>query len=264
MPSANTGKFIVKSIKVYQDHVTLSFVRKKEKLKISKEAFLSTYIYEGKTLSNKELEKIKEIDAISLLLKYAMNLLSKRHYSEKALKEKLFKKEKNKESVQLVINRLKENDLLDDKALMEDLIAWDNERLFGKNKIIKHLKNQGIPESLINKVYFGPSNELKKAKRLIPKLNKKYSRYAFNNMKKHVYQALLVQGYTSEVAYEAIESIKDSNPKEEKSKLLNDYKKIKKRYEMKYDGYQLKQKIYAALINKGYKSSEIRKVLEDE
>lgn len=264
MPSANTGKFIVKSIKVYQDHVTLSFVRKKEKLKISKEAFLSTYIYEGKTLSNKELEKIKEIDAISLLLKYAMNLLSKRHYSEKALKEKLFKKDKNKESVQLVINRLKENDLLDDKALMEDLIAWDNERLFGKNKIIKHLKNQGIPESLINKVYFGPSNELKKAKRLIPKLNKKYSRYAFNNMKKHVYQALLAQGFTSEVAYEAIESIKDSNPKEEKSKLLNDYKKIKKRYEMKYDGYQLKQKIYAALINKGYKSSEIRKVLEDE
>ena len=264
MPSANTGKFIVKSIKVYQDHVTLSFVRKKEKLKISKEAYLSTYIYEGKTLSNKELEKIKEIDAISLLLKYAMNLLSKRHYSEKALKEKLFKKEKNKESVQLVINRLKENDLLDDKALIEDLIAWDNERLFGKNKIIKHLKNQGIPESLINKVYFGSSNELKKAKRLIPKLNKKYSRYAFNNMKKHVYQALLAQGFTSEVAYEAIESIKDSNPKEEKSKLLNDYKKIKKRYEMKYDGYQLKQKIYAALINKGYKSSEIRKVLEDE
>ena len=141
MPSVNTGSVIVKSIKVYQDHVTLSFVKKKEKLKISKEAYLSTYIYEGKTLTAKELQKIKEIDELSVLLKYAMSLISKRHYSEKKLKEKLYNKEKNKESLQLVINRLKENDLLNDKALMEDIIAWDNERLFGKNKIIKHLES---------------------------------------------------------------------------------------------------------------------------
>ena len=174
MPSVNTGSVIVKSIKVYQDHVTLSFVKKKEKLKISKEAYLSTYIYEGKTLTAKELQKIKEIDELSVLLKYAMSLISKRHYSEKKLKEKLYNKEKNKESLQLVINRLKENDLLNDKALMEDIIAWDNERLFGKNKIIKHLKAQGIPETLISKAHFGRSNEFKKAKGLIPKLSKKY------------------------------------------------------------------------------------------
>ena len=264
MPSANTGSLLVKSIKIYQDHVTLSFAHKKEKLKISKDAFLSTYIYEGKLLSKKEIKKIKEIDAISLLLNYALNLINKRHYSEKVLREKLYKKQANKEAINQVILRLKENDLLDDQALMEDLINWDNERNFGQNKIIKHLKEQGVPDSLINKIKFKPSEELKKAKRLIPKLEKKYARYGFNNMKKHIYQSLVAYGFSYETASEALSFLKEANQKEETAKLKIDYKKIKKKLENKYEGYQLKQKIYSALLNKGYKSSEIRKVLEDE
>ena len=52
MPSANTGKYLIKSIKTYKDHVTLTFV-KREKIQISKEAYLSTYLYQGKSISNK-------------------------------------------------------------------------------------------------------------------------------------------------------------------------------------------------------------------
>ena len=59
MPSANTGKKI-KSIKVYKDHVTLTFV-KHDSLKISKEAYLSSYLYVGKSLSNKEIDKLNEL-----------------------------------------------------------------------------------------------------------------------------------------------------------------------------------------------------------
>ena len=174
------------------------------------------------------------------------------------------KKEANKAAVIEVISKLKENDLLDDKAYMEDLIAWDDERHFGKNKIIKHLKDQGINDNLILKVHFSHSNELKKAKSIIPKLDKKYSRYAFEIKKKHVYQALLVQGYEHDVAREAIELVKEDKPKVEKEKLANDYKKIKKRYLNKYEGYQLRQKIYASLLTKGYKSKDIKIIMEED
>ena len=262
MPSVNSGKKVIKSIKVYKDHVTLSFV-KKETLKISKEAYLSSYLYEGKSISNKEISKLKELTALSTLLNYAMNLISKRHYSERKMYEKLYKKEANKAAAMSVISKLKENDLLDDKAYMEDLIAWDDERGFGKNKTIKHLKEQGIPDSLIAKAHFSQSNELKKAKGLVPKLDRKYARYAFNNKKKHVYQALLSQGFDYEVAKEAVELVKGDSPRLEKEKLINDYKKVLKRLENKYEGYQLKQKIYSALLTKGYKGKDIRLVLEE-
>ena len=262
MPSANTGKKLIKSIKVYKDHVTLTFL-KHETLKISKEAYLSSYLYEGKSISNKEIAKLKELTNLTTLLTYAMSLISKRHYSEKKMYEKLMKKENDKHATMSVISKLKENDLLDDKAYMEDLIAWDDERGFGKNKTIKHLKDQGIPDNLIAKAHFSPSNELKKAKHLVPKLERKYSRYAFNSKKKHVYQALLAQGFDYDVAKEASELVKGDSPRLEKEKLLNDYKKVLKRLENKYEGYQLKQKIYSALLIKGYKGKDIKLVLEE-
>ena len=192
-----------------------------------------------------------------------MSLISKRHYSEWKMYEKLIKKEPNKAAAMQVINKLKENDLLDDKAYMEDLIAWDDERGFGKNKTIKHLKDQGIPDNLISKAHFSRFNELKKAKGLVPKLDRKYSRYAFNNKKNHVYQALLAQGFDHEVAREALELVRSDSPRLEKEKLINDYKKVYKRLESKYECYQLRQKIYSALLAKGYKGKDIKLVLEE-
>lgn len=261
MPSVNTGKNTIKSIKVYKDHITLTFA-KREKLNISKEAYLSTYLYEGKSLSKKEIDNLIELSAISTLLNYALSLVSKRHYSERKMYEKLKSKEDNHQAIIKVINKLKESDLLDDKAYMEDLIAWDDERKFGQNKIIDHLRREGIHDNLIAKAHFSRSNELKKARGLIPKLEKKYSRYASESRKKHIYQALLVQGYDYEVAKLAINDVKDDKPKEEQAKLLADFKKIKSRYIKKYEGYELRQKIYAALVSKGYRHSDIKLIME--
>ena len=262
MQSVSAGKFVIKSIKVYKDHVTLSFL-KREKLQISKEAFLSSYLYEGKSLSKKEIDHLLEITALSKLLNCALSLISKRHYSERKMYEKLKAKEDNKKAILAVISKLKENDLLDDKAYMCDLIAWDEERYFGKNKIIKHLREQGIADEIISKARFSSSNELKKAKALLPKLDKKYSRYAYEIKKKHIYSALISQGYDIEIAREVVGDTKKDSSKKEREKLNNDYLKIKRRYENKYEGYELRKRIYAALANKGYRNNEIRTVLED-
>ena len=262
MPSVSTGKYLIKSIKVSKDHVTLSFM-KREKLQISKEAYLSSYLYEGKSLSQKDINKLIEITSQSTLLNYALKLISKKHYSERKLKEKLKAKEDNYSLINGVINKLKANNLIDDKALMEDLIAWDDERKFGKNKTIKHLKDQGIPEDIIIKAKFPLSSEVRKAKALLPKLEKKYAKYAFESKKKHIFNALISQGYEIEVAKQVIGLTKKDQPKKEKEKLTNDFLKIKRRYENKYEGYELRKRIYAALLNKGYKSNEIRTVLEE-
>ena len=92
MPSANTGKKKIKNIKIFKDHVTLSFF-KGEPLKISKEAFVSSYLYAGKEISNKEIAKLEEITAMTTLLNYGLSLVSKKHYSEKEMLTKLLKKE---------------------------------------------------------------------------------------------------------------------------------------------------------------------------
>ena len=147
---------------------------------------------------------------------------------------------------------------------MEDLIIWDNERCFGESKIVKHLKDKGIPEALIKKASFPVSLEKKKAKALLEKLDKKYDRYAYSSKKKHVYQALISQGYNIEVAKEVSELVKRGTDKQEIALLKKDYEKALKRYERKYEGYQLKQKLYAYLVSKGYGYKDIKKVLDME
>ena len=263
MPSVSSGSKKIKSIKAFKDHVTLYF-GKGEPLRISKEAFVSSYLYVGKSLTNKDIAYLEEITAMTTLLNYALSIVSKKHISEKEMMEKLLKKEDNYTAAKNVITKLKENDLLNDKAFMEDLIIWDNERCFGENKIIKHLKDKGIPDSLIKKASFPVTNERKKAKSLLDKLEKKYDRFAYISKKKHVYQALVSQGYNMEVAKEVAELIKKGNDKQEISLLKKDYEKALKRYERKYEGYQLKQKLYAYLVSKGYSYKDIKKVLDVE
>lgn len=263
MPSANTGKKKIKNIKIFKDHVTLSFF-KGEPLKISKEAFVSSYLYAGKEISNKEIAKLEEITAMTTLLNYGLSLVSKKHYSEKEMLTKLLKKEDNYPVAKSVIAKLKENDLIDDNAFMQDLIAWDNERGFGQNKIKKHLKDKGIPDSLIARASFSSSSERKKAKSLLDKLEKKYEKYNYSSKKKHVYQALISQGYSLDVAKEVSNDVKMTNSKKELDLLTKDFEKAKVRYAKKYEGYQLQQKLYAYLVNRGYKYQDIKKVLELE
>ena len=263
MPSANSGKKRIKSIKIFKDHVTLSFF-KDEPLKISKEAFVSSYLYAGKDLSNKEINKLVEITARTTLRNYGLSLVSKKHYSEKEMLNKLLKKEDNYQVAKSVVAKLKENDLIDDNAFMQDLIAWDNERGFGQNKIKKHLKEKGISDSLINKATFPTSNEKKKARLLLEKLEKKYDKYNSSSKRQHVYQALISQGYSVDIAKEISSKTKMTSDKKEINLLHKDYEKAKIRYAKKYDGYQLQQKLYAYLINKGYRYQDIKKVLELE
>lgn len=262
MPSVSSGSRKIKSVKTYKDHVTLSFF-KGERIRISKEAFISSYLYEGKTISSKEISKLLEITAMSELLGYALQIVNKRRLSEKMMFEKLLKKEDNYQIAKSVINKLKETGLLNDQAYMEDLVAYDHQRCFGKNKIINHLKEKGVPDSLINKASFSSSLERKKAKTLVPKLEKKYQKYAYENKKRHIYQALIRQGFDLSIAKEASDDTKKSFDKKEIEILKKDYQKIKSRYERKYRGYELKQKIYGALVTKGYKYQEIKTVLED-
>ena len=263
MPSVSSGNKKIKSIRICKEHATLTFYHG-EPLKISKEAFLSSYLYAGKSLSKKEIAKLEEITALTNLLNYGMSIALKKRFSEKEMLEKLLKKESNYPACKKVIQKLKDNNLLDDKTFMNDLIAYDNERNYGQNKIIKHLIDKGVPQSLVAKASFPISLERKKAKSLLDKLEKKYDRLAYANKKKHIYQALLSQGFSVDVAKETIESVKKESDKKEAMILQKDYDKCLARYARKYTGYLLKQKVYSYLINRGYKYEDIKKVLDLE
>lgn len=251
----------IKNIKILKDKVVIS-LEDSNKLELDKDVFTNFYLYEGKEISKKELKQITSFNQSVYLWNYALKLRQKHLYSEFKMREKLYEKGGSKEEIDQVIKRLKQNDLIDDNAFIEEYIEYYNELLYGKNKIINKLLEKGIFMDKINKIKFSKSVERKKAKALLPKLEKKYSKDNNKQKKNHIYQAYLTNGYENELAMEMANGIAENSPKEEDDKLKKEYQKAYIRLSKKYEKKELKNKLINYLLSKGYKMKDIISLLE--
>lgn len=255
MPSGSTGKTILK-VKINKKDVVISFTdRSKERF--ASEVLANYYLYEGKVLSYKELKEMRHYSDSASLLKYALSLLKKSHYSEWKMREKLYAKEAKKDDVDRVIKSLKNHDLINDKMFAYDLIEYGNERNLGKNKIINELSNKGIFEDVINKYHFSHQLEKKKALNNLPKLEKKYDKYSYEQKKQHIYRGLISLGFDNDVALEVLNKVSVPKNKDEQKKLDKDFEKVLLSYKRKYEGNELKNKVVTSLRSKGYKIKDI-------
>ena len=191
-----------------------------------------------------------------------MSLLSKGHYTENKMKEKLSKKGATGDEVKKVIRFLKGNDLIDDKAFIENHLGWSEERNIGKYKIIKELSSLGIEEKDINKIKFPVSLEKQKVINNIPKLENKYSSLSFENKKKHIYTSLKALGFETDVVIYALNKLSSKDEDDETTKLIRDHDKALIRLSKKYSGKELDMKVYSYLKNKGYSYNDIQAVME--
>ncbi len=260
MPLKSSGKTISK-LKVNKKNIVLSF-SDKSKLTCVPEVMASFYLYVGKTLDNKTLKELKDFNASAALMKYAMGLLKKSHYSEWKMREKLYNKEGTKPVVDKIIKSLKANDLINDKMLILDTIEYGNERNIGKNKILQELSQKGIFEENLSGINFPSSLEKKKALNNLPKLERRYEKYSYEQKKQHIYRALLSLGFENDIALSVINNVKLPNQKEENKKLEKDFDKVYVRYHKKYIGYDLKNKVVSSLKSKGYKTKDILNIWE--
>lgn len=255
MPSESSGKKITR-ISISKKKATLYF--KKEKVELSLDTFTNHYLYVDKELTKKEIDQLIKEDSNSLAYSYAKNLLYKGSYTEWVIREKLYKKEFEKNTIDEVIKKLKEDGLIDDKKYIKDYIELANSRLIGKNKIIQELSNYGVFFENFESLTFSRKIELQKANELLPKLERQYSSLSFPDKRKHIYDAYIRHGYDNDIALEMLSKIKTGSKKDEEEKLKRDFLKAlrvnKTRYKTKQD---LKDSIIRSLARKGYSIKQI-------
>ena len=81
-------------------------------------------------------------------------------------------------------------------------------------------------------------------------------------MKQSILLKLTGNGYSYENALKAVESLNINN-ENELELLSKEYTKALKKYEKKYDDYELRNHIYAYLLNKGFKTDDIKEIMEE-
>lgn len=218
---------------------------------------ITTYdnvILENNLLYKKNISKdiydkiIRDTNYYDIYNKCVKSIL-KRRKSEKEIIDYLDKFEiDNKDKI---ISKLKNINLINDKEYIK---AYINDKIYlsknGINKIKKDLINLGIDIKLIEEELNNIDKDMfyeKLEKIIIKKINNntKYSEY---QLKQKILNDMINLGYDRE----DILSIIDNNIKPNNDIFEKEFNKIYNKLKLKYDGYELKQKIKQKMITKGF------------
>ena len=259
----NEVKYKISKIKEKEDGV-LIYLDNNEKINVSVENYFRYSLSSIKGLDENLYKLLRDEEIIFLAYKGALRKLSVKDYTVKQIKDYLIIRKKiDDNNVSIIINKLVEYGLLDDDKYCLNRYSYLNKQLLSNKKIKFKLQKEGISKDLIDKYVININDdEYGKAYKLAVKYSNTIKNKSLNAIKQNILSKIVNAGYSYDAARNAVDKLNLVNPNE--LLLLNkDYFKAKKKYENKYDGYDLKNHIYSYLVNKGYKTEDIKKEMED-
>ena len=222
----------------------------------------------GIELDDATISLLKQKDETNKFYQMAINLLSYRMRSEKEIREYLKKKEAIDEQIQEVIDRLTQENYIDDQ---EFAIRFVNSRIASSSKgpllLKKELLEKGVSADKIDVAlsHFSDAEQRKKITKFIEKKLNSSSKKSIQQQIQTLHGTLLQKGYAGEIVKELLAEAKEQFHDEdaEKDAVIHQGLKLLQKYEKKASGYELKQKIMAALYRKGFQGDHIQAFIEE-
>ena len=207
------------------------------------------------SISKEDFDKVlEENDKLSSYYE-SIKYISRKMRSTKEIKEYLRNKDISEDVINETINKLKENNFLNDdlylKAYVTDRLNLSNDE---QNKIKKNLIKLGIFENKINE-YLSNIDEEIYIDRIKSYVDKKIKVNHTNSgimLKAKLQQDLVNLGYDRSMVISILSSY-SINDQDAYNKELD---KITKRLSKKYEGKELEYKIKEAMYRKGFKKGD--------
>lgn len=167
--------------------------------------------------------------------------------------------------VNQIIDKLLYYGFLDDKRYTKERIQMYHNKNFGYNKIIEKLKQVKIDDSLINKyLLFDADLEEEKIKNIFEKNLKTIRNKSYNQTINTLRNKFLYQGFKNESINNVLsETIIEYNEEDEILLIEKEINKSLRRYNNKYNGLILKNRLYNQLRNRGFKNDLINTKLNE-
>lgn len=252
-------KYPIKKVKATQDYVLLYL--EEEKVMISLENYFKYNVRNLKGLDDKLYNIFKNDERLLKAYRGALRKISGKDYTIKQIKDYLYRNDLKKDETDALIKRLCEYGLLDDDKYCSGKISYYQNSLYSAKQIRMKLIKDGISEELIDK-YLNNDNESEKALKLAKKYANDKGRSS-KALKQNILIKLTGNGFSYEDARKAVDSLNIIN-ENELELLSREYFKALRKYEKKYQDYDLRNHIYAYLLNKGFRSEDIKEVMEEE
>lgn len=264
MLEKRTGENVVSSVKVMPQGVKV-VLSSGEKVILSLDTYTEFHLYVGKQLEPAEYQKILEYAGHDDCYVSALRYVGRDMYSKEEIARKLLAQGYAYSTVSEVINRLEEQKLIDDVAFARTYADDVGDlRLIGSQRIIYDLRSKGIDESILSSLPFPKEKEMEKAVRLATSLDRRYYRTPYAKRVLKINSILLNRGFDGTIAHEAAaQATSASDPGVERVELEKAYHLAEMKFSRKFTGYELKQRIYAALIRKGFPHDEVKEIMEE-
>lgn len=263
IPKISEIKYLITKTKELEDGVII-YLDNKEKIHLSVDTYFKYSIVSLKGLNENLYNTLLNEEKLYMAYRGVLRKLSTKDFTVKQIKDYLrIKKELNSKESDLIINKLIEYGLLDDDKYCLNRTNYLNKQLLSTKQIKIKLAKEGISSDLIDKyVIINSEDEYSKANKLAIKYSNSIKNKSLNATKQAILMKIVNAGYSYEAGKDAVNALnlKSNN---ESELLRKEYVKALKKYEKKYEVYELKNHIYSYLINKGFKTEDIKKVMED-
>ncbi len=260
MPSAANGK-VVEEIFFSSNKINIIF-RDGGSIKISKDTFSQFFIYQNKTISNEEYNRIIAYEAIAKSRAYAINLASKRLYTCHQMKEKLMKRGIFSHEADKIIDELKEAKLLSDDKYLEEVQYEGTYKAQGFYKVRQRLKDVSVDLKVLKKQVYNEEEEEHKIQVAYAKAIKMYQNKCNLKKKDSVYKFLINRGFDSELVSKYTSKIA-YNREQEQEILRHDIVSLSHNLSSRYNEDELKEVLIKKLLSRGYRLDDIKAVMEE-
>ena len=216
----------------------------------------------NKELDNKKLEEVlnenKKMEAYYISLK----ALNKKMRTKKEITVLLKKYEITDKVIDEIIDKLYKDNYLNDeryiKAYINDQINLSDK---GPTKIKNNLIELGFDEGFINDyiLYIAKDIWLNRIDKYINKKVKSTNNLSARKLKDKIVYDLILKGYYKE---DIMYILNHYEFRDDIDLLKKEYNKLRKKLEIKYNGYELKMHLKNRLLAKGFSSEEINKIVE--
>ena len=262
------SKFVIKKMTLKNDNVILQLENedRNEKVTVSADTYLELGLRKGDRLTKPIYDRIHNEEAETLAYQACLKKLSNRDYSERQMRDYLYVNfELSNKQLEDIINRLKDKKYLDDEKYVFNKINSYEAAFYSRRMMIRKLKEAGIEENIINKYLHEDSNsELVKAKKMANKHNQTIKGKSLNARKNSILQKLASEGFSYDIARQAIDFIDFSDAAMEESDILKaEANKVINKYKRKYTGRDLRNHVFNSLVNKGFEYEKIYALIDE-
>ena len=237
-----------------------------KRLQVSLDDYYEMGIRKGGVLVSSQAEELEYRQNGALAYQRCLRKLAVHDRTRKEIYDWLSKNTKcDISTINDIVERLEDKGYLNDERYCAETIEKMKASLAGHDKIVRFLRKKGIPVEMIEeKLSARKDDEAENARAYAKKIMNAHRNDSVQKTKNTIRSKMIAQGYSSDLAETTVSSLDFAKAETNETENLRKCAwKAKRRYARKYNGSELRNRVFRYCATQGYTSADIYAVIDE-